>query len=178
MALTAGRLGAAVASPGGDVLKTLFTLKDCVVASVKYLGAVLLAEYLRSPARTPGFNEQLLEKLVRPSLGVWVSRVVGDLSRLLIGSDMSPGRDVAGLFVTLAAGRGARPQPTVLLARCEAFVNYRNDALGHGATRSDAAYAKDLAEWLPVVRRLLDGVAGMAAWRLCLVTAAGATRAM
>ena len=48
----------------GDVLKALFALKDCLEAAIKYLGAVLLVEYLRSPARTRAFNEQLLEKLV------------------------------------------------------------------------------------------------------------------
>ena len=31
-------------------------------------------------------------------------------------------------------------------------------------------YENDLARWLPTVRRLLDGMAGLAAWRLCLAT--------
>ena len=57
------------------------------------------------------------------------------------------------------------------MRQCKDFVAYRNDALGHGARRSDAVYGNDLARWLPTVRQMLDGMAGLAAWRLCLATA-------
>src|SRR5262245_22206359 len=52
VALTALRLAAALQA-SSDVLKTLLLLKDCFEATIKYLGAVLLADYRRSPACTP-----------------------------------------------------------------------------------------------------------------------------
>src|SRR5437773_77503 len=51
VALTARRLATALQA-SGDVLKTLFLLKDCFEATIKYLGAILLAEYRHSPACT------------------------------------------------------------------------------------------------------------------------------
>jgi hypothetical protein len=164
VALTAHRLAAALQA-SGDVLKTLFLLKDCYEATIKYCGAVLLAEYRRSPACTPEHNASLLEKMIRPSLGVWVETVVGSLSRWLVGSD-PPGGLIASLFMTA----GKKPRETEVFAQCRAFVDYRNDALGHGAMRSERVYTLDLQKWLPRLRELLDGVAGLAGWRLCLPT--------
>jgi hypothetical protein len=83
----------------------------------------------------------------------------------------APGNIAAALFGEPSAKARNRPVESDLLQQCKQFVTYRNDALGHGAQRSDAVYEKDLAGWLPLVRRLLDGVVAMAPWRLCLVTA-------
>ena len=66
---------------------------------------------------------------------------------------------------------GAKPEQSALFHECAAFVKYRNDALGHGAQRPDSVYEEDLARWAPLLRRLLDGVTGLAAWRLCLAVA-------
>jgi hypothetical protein len=55
VALTAHRLIASLET-SADILKTLFALKDCFEATVKYLGLVLLSDYFRSPARTPARN--------------------------------------------------------------------------------------------------------------------------
>src|ERR1700731_3141589 len=55
VALTAHRLGAALRA-SGDVLKTLFLLKDCFEATIKYLGAGLLADYRLGSACTPEHN--------------------------------------------------------------------------------------------------------------------------
>lgn len=170
VALTGHRLAAALQA-SGDVLKTLFLLKDCFEATIKYLGAILLAEYRRSPACTTEHSEVLLKSMVRPSLGTWVSDVARPLSLWLIGEQEPPGSLVAGLFAEPGAKPGSRPGEAALLQRCKQFVNYRNDALGHGAQRRDSVYEQDLAQWLPLVRQLLDGVAGLGAWRLCLVTA-------
>jgi hypothetical protein len=164
VALTAQRLAAALRA-SGDVLKTLFLLKDCFEATIKYLGAVLLADYRLGSACTPEHNASLLEKMIRPSLGVWVDTVVGSLSRWLVG-DSRPGGLVANLFMT----PGKKPRETELFAQCRAFVEYRNVALGHGAMRSDRVYDADLRTWMPRLRELLDGVAAMAEWRLCLPT--------
>jgi WD40 repeat protein len=164
VALTATRLAAALRA-SGDVLKTLFLLKDCFEATIKYAGAVMLADFRSSPACTPEHNSGLLEKMIRPSLGVWVETVVGSLSRWLLAGP-PPGGRVAGLFMTA----GKKPRETELFAHCRAFVDYRNGALGHGAMRSDAVYAADLQTWLPRLRQLLDGLAGVAGWRLCLPT--------
>src|SRR4051794_30104427 len=49
VALTARRLDEAIHA-STDVLKTLFLLKDAVEGAIKFLGSVLLVEYLRSPA--------------------------------------------------------------------------------------------------------------------------------
>jgi len=170
VALTARRLAAALQA-SGDVLKTLFLLKDCFEATIKYLGAVQLAEYRRSPACTPEHTEVLLKSMVRPSLGTWVSDVVRPLSLWLIAGQTPPGNVAAGLFTDSAVKPGSKPVESALMQHCKQFVTYRNDALGHGAQRSDSAYENDLAGWLPPVRRLLDGVASLASWRLCLVTA-------
>src|SRR5262249_42956902 len=148
-------------------LKLLFLLKDCFEASIKYLGAVLLIEYIRNPFATPERNEELLKKLVRPSLGVWVNTFLGDLS-LLLEAPAPPAVRAAALFANREPGRKA--QATPLLERCRQFVEYRNDALGHGVMRSDQAYRADLASWLPTLDDLLQGVAALAPWRLCLVT--------
>jgi WD40 repeat protein len=164
VALTTRRLAAAVQA-SGDALKTLFLLKDCFEATIKYFGALLLSDYRRTPACTPEHNARLLEKMIRPSLGVWVETVVGNLGRWLVGGE-PPGGAAAALFMT-AHGK---PRETELFARCRAFVDYRNDALGHGAVRSDRAYADDLRTWLPRLRGLLDGVASLSGWRLCLPT--------
>ena len=94
-ALTARRLDEALHS-STDVLKTLFLLKDCVEAGIKYLGSILLVEYLRSPACTTQRNDELLEKLIRPALGMWVNNVVRPLSLWLVAGDQEPGRAVAG----------------------------------------------------------------------------------
>jgi hypothetical protein len=85
VALTADRLRHAIDS-SADILKTLFVLKDCFEATIKYLGVVLLTDYFHSPGCTPERNEILLEKMVRPSLGVWVQTIVGDVSRWLAGA--------------------------------------------------------------------------------------------
>jgi hypothetical protein len=166
VALTGQRLVQALETPH-DALKVLFLLKDCLEASIKYLGVVLLIEYGRSPFATPERNEELLKKLVRPSLGVWVNAVVGDLS-LLLEAPNPPAVTARALFAGQEPGR--KLQATPLLERCRQFVEYRNDALGHGAMRSDRAYQADLAGWLPTLRELLQGIAAMAPWRLCLVT--------
>lgn len=167
VALTAGRLRQAIES-SADVLKTLFVLKDCFEAAVKYLGAVLVTDYLRSPARKPERNETLLERMVRPSLGVWVQTVVGDVSRWL-AADGQASLPVVAIFVR-REGRSTKPKPTPLLRQCEEFVGYRNDALGHGALRRESVYLQDLERWLPVLQHLLEAVTDLAGWRLCLVT--------
>ncbi len=164
VALTAHRLAAAL-QVSGDVLKTLFLLKDCFEATIKYLAAVMLADYRLGPAPTPGHNASLLEKMIRPSLGVWVETVVGSLSRWLIGAP-PPGGLAADLFMT----PGRKPREKDLFVRCREFVEYRNGALGHGALRSDHVYDSDLRAWMPRLRELLDGVASLAEWRLSLPT--------
>ena len=169
-ALTAHRLAAALRG-SGDALKTLFLLKDCFEATVKFLGAVLLAEYRQSAARTPERTEVLLRTMMRPSLGAWVSDVARPLSLWLVAGHGPPGSLAAALFAEPPAREGANPAETDLFRQCKEFVAYRNDALGHGAHRSDSVYASDLVRWAPVVRRLLDGAASFARWRLCLVTA-------
>jgi len=167
VALTGGRLRQAIES-SADVLKTLFVLKDCFEAAVKYLGAVLVTDYLRSPACKPERNETLLEKMVRPSLGVWVQTVVGDVSRWL-AADGQANLPVVAIFVR-REGRSTKPKPMPLLRQCEEFVRYRNDALGHGALRRESVYLQDLECWLPVLQHLLEAVADLAGWRLCLAT--------
>jgi WD40 repeat protein len=169
VALTALRLVESLRA-SGDVLKTLFLVKDCFEATVKYLGAVLLSEYRHCRARTPERTEVLLKTLVRPSLGAWVSDVVRPLSLWLHDAPPEPGPAVAALFAQSPAKPGGRLAESPLLEWCKQFVTYRNDALGHGARRSDSAYADDLARWLPSLRQLLDGVAGTNPWRLCLAT--------
>jgi WD40 repeat protein len=169
VALTARRLADALRA-SGEVLKALFLLKDCFEATIKYAGAVLLAEYRRSAARTPERTETLLKSMVQPSLGTWVNNVVRPLSLWLVGNSPPPARLAAALFAE-AARPGSQALEAPLLRKCKEFVSYRNDALGHGAQRSDAAYERDLGEWLPLLRRLLDGVAGLGDWRACLVTA-------
>ena len=168
VALTAQRLADAIHS-GGDPLKGLFALKDCFEATIKYLGIVLLTEYFSGGACSPGHSEALLERMVRPSLGDWVSTVVRDLSEWLIAATGSLGRQVAGIFTRVPSGRSAKSQPTDLWKRCSQFVEYRNDALGHGATRRDAVYRDDMERWLPLVRQLLNAVANLQTWRLLLV---------
>jgi WD40 repeat protein len=168
VALTTRRLTEAVRS-GGDPLKVLFSLKDCFEATIKYLGIVLLTEYFSSRACTPEHSEALLERMVKPSLGDWVSTVVRDLSEWLAGNGGNLGQQVAGFFVRVPQGRSAKPQPTDLWKRCSQFVEYRNDALGHGATRRDAVYRGDIERWLPLLQQLLGAVANLSAWRLLLV---------
>ena len=68
VALTACRLGDAIKS-SADALKTLFVLKDCFEATIKYLGVMLLTEYFRSPACKPERNATLLEKGGPPVAG-------------------------------------------------------------------------------------------------------------
>src|SRR5207248_10794784 len=101
VALTAGRLGAGLRG-AADTCRAVFLLKDCFEGVVKYLGSVLLVEYLRGPARTPDRDARLLEGLVRPTLGVWVNVVLGDVGRWLAGGP-DPGGAAAALF--------ARPAP-------------------------------------------------------------------
>jgi DNA-directed RNA polymerase subunit RPC12/RpoP len=141
-ALTAQRLARAV-NDGAEPLKSLFLLKDCFEATLKYVGVLLLVEYFRSPANSATRTEVLLGKIIRPSLGVWVRAIVGDLSCHLLASDLTLGHACAKLFAR--TGKGGQPRPTTLMESCEKFVSYRNDALGHGAMRSDEVYAVDLA---------------------------------
>ncbi len=56
---------------------SLFALKDCFEAGVKFLGSVLVAEYLGGSALTPERDEVQLEKMVRPSLGTGSTRSAG-----------------------------------------------------------------------------------------------------
>ncbi len=168
VALTAWRLDEALQS-STDVLKTLFLLKDCAEAAIKFVGSILLVEYLRSPACTTQRNAVLLEKLIRPALGMWVNDVVRPVSLWLIAGDQEPGRSVAALFAEPAKKKRGNPSETELFRRCNRFVAYRNDALGHGARQRDEKYEVDLRDWLPVVRGLLDGIASLARWRLMLV---------
>lgn len=169
VALTAHRLASALQT-SGDVLKTLFLVKDCFEATIKYLGAVLLAEYRRSQAYTKEHTEVLLKAMVRPSLGAWVNDLARPLSLWLSG-EHPPGGVAAALFAEPPARPAGKPTESALMQRCKEFVTYRNDALGHGAQRRDSVYESDLTQWLPLIRRLFDGVARLASWRLCLVTA-------
>ena len=143
-------------------LASLFAAKDCFEAGVKFLGSVLVAEYLGSAARIAERNDVLLDKMVRPSLGHWVNDICRSVSGWLGG-----GR-VASLFLTF--GRG-NPAQTELFKNCSAFVTYRNDTLGHGAARSDARYRTDLNQWLPVLGDLLRGISTLAERPLLLVAA-------
>ena len=169
VALTAQRLAQALET-SGDVLKTLFVLKDCFEATIKQFATVLLADYRCSPESTPERTQILLKSMVRPSLGTWISDIARPLSLWLVSGRQPPGSLAAALLATPPPRPGSKPAESALLHRCKQFVTYRNDALGHGAQRSDAVYESDLGQWLPVVRQLLDGVAGLADWRLCLVT--------
>jgi hypothetical protein len=162
VALTAGRF----LTGDVDPLRCLFRLKDCLEASIKYLGAILLAEFLRSPAATDQARGDLLQALIRPSLGTWVNTVAGSLGAALADA-APPAGGVARLFAQ-PAGRG-KPVPTALLQSCRDFIPYRNDALGHGAERPDAVYRADLVRLRPTLGALLAAVADLADWRLCLV---------
>jgi WD40 repeat protein len=162
VALTARRFLAGDSDP----LRSLFRLKDCLEASVRYLGAMLLVEFLRSPAATDQARDDLLQQLIRPSLGTWINTVAGSLGAALTAAPPLAGR-VAGLFFQLASK--GKPTPTALLQRCRDFLAYRNDALGHGAERPDAVYRADLLRLRPTLDALLAAVAGLAEWRLCLV---------
>ena len=170
VALTARRLEEALGA-STDVLKTLFLLKDCFEAGIKYLGSLLLVEYLRSPACTTQRNDALLEKLIRPALGMWVNDVIRPLSLWLVTSDQEqePGRPVAALFAEPPRKARGHPSETELFRACARFVSFRNDTLGHGARQRDEEYEADLRDWLPVARRLLDEIASLAPWRLMLV---------
>ena len=131
VALTARRMTDSLRS-GGEPLKSLFALKDCFEATIKYLGVMLLTDYFSSSAYSRERSEAILERLVQPSLGDWVSSVVRDLSDWLIVGGGSLGRQVATFFMQ-PRGRGS-PTVTELWKRCKDFVGYRNDALVHGAT--------------------------------------------
>jgi hypothetical protein len=170
VALTAQRLTQALQT-SSDILKTLFLLKDCFEATIKQLAIVMLTNYRLSSESTPERTESLLKTMVRPSLGSWVSDVARPLSLWLVSGQQPPGNLAAALFATPPPRPGGRPAESAFLQRCKQFVTYRNDALGHGAQRSDAVYERDLGQWLSVVRQLLDGVAALAQWRFCLVTA-------
>lgn len=172
IALTAARLKEA-ADDGRDALRTLFLLKDCFEATVKFLAAVLLADYHHGPTANEERNRALVRSLMRPSLGHWVNEVVGRLATWQAPGD-SPGNRIAALF--FSARKGGGTTATELWEHCGQFVQYRNDALGHGALRSEEAYQADLAEWLPRGRRLLDGVATLAPWQLTLVAADGTSQ--
>jgi hypothetical protein len=137
--------------------------------SVKYLGVVLLAEYRDSPANTADRNAKLIPELIKPVLGKWLHEICGALSLWLV-TDIPSRLRTALVFAQPGRGKAAQPRTTDLRDKCARFVKYRNDALGHGAMRSDDAYAADLTEWLPVLRQLLDAVASLSAERLCLVT--------
>ncbi len=169
VALTASRFAEAQGK-SSDVLKQLFRLKDCFEATIKFLGVVLLTEYFRSPACTPEHNESLLQKMVRPSLGHWVNYVAGETS-LWLADGCSELQIPAPLaFAVPPKQQKAKPKTTSLLKRCQEFVTYRNDALGHGTMRSDYVYADDLQKWAPLIGQLLDALAEMSDWRLCLIT--------
>ncbi len=74
------------------------------------------------------------------------------------------------IFVDLSQREEAKPTATLLSKRCSEFVRYRNDALGHGALRKDDVYERDVCEWLVLISDLLDAVAKLHEWQLCLVT--------
>lgn len=154
-----------------DVLRRRDCLKDCFEATIKFLGAVLLADYFQGSAATSERNAVLMERLTRPSLGDWVGSVVRDVSRWLIDAkvERTVGRVVTELFFHPIAARATKPKPTDLMESCEKFVTYRNQVIGHGAMRSNAAYERDLQDWLPMLRELLSGVERLANWRLSLV---------
>ncbi len=170
VALTARRLIDSL-EHSSDVLRTLFLLKDCVEATLKYLVAILLVEYLRSPACSPERNEELLEKLLRPTLGTWVKYILRPLSQLLVTTDLEPGRQTAAPLASAPRKEGANPTDTELYKSLQKSVDYRNDTLGHGAQQRDESYQAELESRLrPLVIQLLGGVAAVSAWRLALVT--------
>jgi hypothetical protein len=88
---------------GGDPLKALFALKDCFEATIKYLGIALLTEFFSSQACTPEHCEGLLERMLKPSLGDWVSTVVRDVSDWLVPAAGKLGAQVARLFMQVRA---------------------------------------------------------------------------
>src|SRR5688572_5104598 len=61
VAQAAARLRAAL-DRSTDPCRALFLLRDAFETAVKYLGSVLLVEYLRGPVRTPALDATLLEK--------------------------------------------------------------------------------------------------------------------
>ena len=162
VALTLSRLRLALADDFSP-LASLFAVKDCFEAAVKFMGSVLVAEYLGSAARAAARDEALLEKMVKPALGHWVNEICRSASEWL-------GAGAAALLFS-TPGKG-KPTQTELFQRCRAFVDYRNDALGHGAARSDGRYREDLdKKCLPVLAELLAGLATLADRPLLLVTA-------
>lgn len=168
VALTTRRLADAL-SPPGDVLKTLFKVRDCFESTVKYLGVLLLTAYFRDPSRNAEQDRGLLENLTRPALDAWVSLVVDSLSPWLLASEDELARRIAALFCQpLTSGR-AQAEPTSLGGGCKDFVEYHSDALGDGEARSDRAYTEDLRRWLPLLAGLLTEVPALGDWRLCLV---------
>jgi len=166
VALTAQRLHQDVAA-GGDLVRTHTYLRDAFEAVLKYLGALLLVEYLPSATASQAQKEALLRKLIRPSAGDWVNDILDRLARLL---HQAPADALAGRVVRLLLDLPTRgsPTPTELLRHCLDFVRYRNEFHGHAGTRSDADYREQLERWLPRLGKLLDAVAVLADWRLCL----------
>jgi hypothetical protein len=166
LALTARRLAAAITADE-DILRTLFLLKDCFEASVKYVAVLLLTAYLRGPANQEQRQQLLLRGLVHPLLGIWVNTVISTLKSWLQDDGAAIVKQVISLLDRPASPPAAAE--STVFERCQKFVEFRNDALGHGAARSDDEYATARTEWLPLIKDLLIGIEKMGAWQLCLV---------
>jgi hypothetical protein len=169
VALTAQRL-AESHRQGRDRIRLHLELKDCFEAGLRYLGSILLAEYLQSDRRSAERDERLLTRLVRPSLGDWRGEIVAELAKLLWPDRHSPGFDCAGIFLEPVVQAGARPRERELMQWWDRFVTMRNDTIGHGPEQIDQAYENLFRQHWPAVEGLLNSIAGqLADWRLCLV---------
>jgi len=169
VALTVHRLVEARSSRR-DAIRTHVRLKDCFETCLRYLGNVLLAEYLVSSHRSRERDERLLSRLIRPSLGDWLNEVARELGKLLWEDERPVARAYAGLFFEPDARSGKPRERQQLLAACDRLITMRNDTIGHGPEQVDEAYERLFQEHSPAVRELLQGVANLGSYRLCLVT--------
>ena len=140
-----------------DALRQLIRLKDCVETTVKYLSLVALSARLARGNPADALDKQIRERLVWPSLGTWIQRI---LLPLVQSPEM---RDDASMAPLAVLDGGS------ILNELREFTSLRNRVLGHGIVRDPREDRADLNAWVPRINRVLDELRFLADWPLAQV---------
>lgn len=137
-------------------LVSLFRLKDCFEIVMKYGCVIALALRYHLNLEESEEDKTLLADLVQPTTGTWHKMLEYLVKRLHTANEGMLEPMYQWLF-------GDNRTVAQILTD---FVKMRNNALGHGAARSEAEYGKLVQEWLGHFHQVLANAVFLKEWLL------------
>jgi GTPase SAR1 family protein len=133
-----------------SALEKLFSIRDIFEVTVKYLAIFEIAFGLEHNTLTEIERKDILVKLARPSLGIWLG-LFKLLSKKHFSIRVRDSYSYDHLFYNQTSNDGL--SESKLLKKWNEFVTFRNSVIGHGARLKQSEYEKYFQEWDEEIHR-------------------------